>query len=151
MYSEDLKPYQRHLPFEIPEVLTVGWLEPEHDYPRGTVSTQIVEKIKGIIVEKTTADPIVNQMRVAHRCNFCKAEPEDISFPKSPFMGSTEIWIPGKKGKIYAAPNMIYHYIKDHNYLPPQEFLDAVMDFDLNTEFDGQALRDALVEKYYVK
>jgi hypothetical protein len=41
-------------------------------------------------------------------------------------LGSAEIRVPGKDGKVYAAPNLIYHYIKDCGYLPPQEFIDAV-------------------------
>ncbi len=39
---------------------------------------------------------------------------------------SAEIRVLGKNGKSYAAPNLIYHYIKDCGYFPPQEFIDAV-------------------------
>jgi hypothetical protein len=28
--------------------------------------------------------------------------------------------------KMYVAPQMILHYIKDHSYRPPKEFMDAV-------------------------
>ncbi len=38
-------------------------------------------------------------------------------------LGSAEIRVPEKAGKTYAAPNLIYHYMKDRGYLPPQEFL----------------------------
>jgi hypothetical protein len=31
------------------------------------------------------------------------------------------------KGKIYAAPTMIVHYIESHSYLPPGEFIDAIL------------------------
>ena len=41
-------------------------------------------------------------------------------------LGSAEIRVKGINGKIYAAPNLIYHYIKDCGYLPPREFLDAL-------------------------
>lgn len=45
-------------------------------------------------------------------------------------LGSAEIRVPGKGVKSYAAPNLLYHYIKDCGYLPPQEFLDAVNSMD---------------------
>jgi len=41
-------------------------------------------------------------------------------------LGSAGIRVPGKAGKTYGAPNLIYHYMKDRGYLPPQEFLDAL-------------------------
>ena len=40
--------------------------------------------------------------------------------------GNGEIRVLGPD-KIYAAPNMIYHYVVDHRYKPPQEFIDAVL------------------------
>ena len=42
-------------------------------------------------------------------------------------LGNAEIRVLGRNGKTYAAPNLIYHYIKDCGYLPPHEFLEAVM------------------------
>ena len=36
------------------------------------------------------------------------------------------VW--GKDGNVYAAPSLIFHYILQHGYQPPQEFIDAVMD-----------------------
>jgi hypothetical protein len=44
-------------------------------------------------------------------------------------LGSAEIRVKGAGGKVYAAPNLIYHYMKDCGYLPPQEFLGA-LDFE---------------------
>src|SRR5262249_15003835 len=43
-------------------------------------------------------------------------------------LGSAEILVFGKGGKIYAAPNMIYHYVTVHHYKPPDEFLQALKD-----------------------
>jgi hypothetical protein len=33
-------------------------------------------------------------------------------------------------GKTYSSPTLIVHYIDAHNYRPPQEFIDAVMNFE---------------------
>ncbi len=41
-------------------------------------------------------------------------------------LGSAEIWVIANDGKIFACPDLILHYIVDHNYLPPEEFIEAV-------------------------
>lgn len=41
-------------------------------------------------------------------------------------LGSAEIRAYSLNGKIYAAPNLIFHYAKAHNYKPPEEFIWAV-------------------------
>jgi hypothetical protein len=42
-------------------------------------------------------------------------------------LGSAEIRVPGSGGRIYAAPDLIYHYVEAHGYRPPDEFVEAVM------------------------
>jgi len=37
------------------------------------------------------------------------------------YLGHAEIWIFGKHGRVYKAPNMLYHYVTVHNYQPPEE------------------------------
>jgi hypothetical protein len=41
-------------------------------------------------------------------------------------LGYAEILVFGEHGKIYAAPNMLYHYITVHHYKPPKEFVQAL-------------------------
>lgn len=41
-------------------------------------------------------------------------------------LGSAEIRVTGASGRVYAAPDLIVHYIKDIGYLPPEEFIQAV-------------------------
>lgn len=40
-------------------------------------------------------------------------------------VGNGEIRV-GSDGITYAAPVLIVHYIKDHGYLPPAQFLEAI-------------------------
>lgn len=73
-------------------------------------------------------------------CPLCSAESPAPDFPDvkshiimdTPYgiltLGFSEIRIPGKGNIAYAAYDMIYHYIVDHHYQPPQEFIDAVLD-----------------------
>jgi hypothetical protein len=41
-------------------------------------------------------------------------------------LGYAQIRVFGKRGKVYAAPNMIYHYVTVHHYKPPAEFIQAL-------------------------
>ena len=41
-----------------------------------------------------------------------------------------------EKKYIYSFPTMLYHYITEHDYCPPDEFLKALLDFDINKRFD---------------
>jgi hypothetical protein len=45
-----------------------------------------------------------------------------------PFIvGSAEIRVHAPSGAIYAAPDMIIHYVEKHGYRPPDHFVQAVM------------------------
>ncbi len=37
-----------------------------------------------------------------------------------------EVRVLGQNDKIYVAPALIYHYVKEHHYQPPEEFILAV-------------------------
>ncbi len=41
-------------------------------------------------------------------------------------LGYAEIRVFGQRGKIYAAPNMLYHYVTVHHYKPPDSFVQAL-------------------------
>jgi hypothetical protein len=40
-------------------------------------------------------------------------------------LGNGEIRVPGANGLVYAAPTLICHYIDEHEYGPPEDFLHA--------------------------
>jgi hypothetical protein len=42
------------------------------------------------------------------------------------YLGSAEIRVFGPRGKIYAAPNLLFHYVTAHHYKPPNEFVQAL-------------------------
>jgi hypothetical protein len=41
-------------------------------------------------------------------------------------MGIYNLWVPGND-VIYVAPELILHYIQEHRYRPPDEFISAVL------------------------
>ena len=90
--------------------VNIGWLDKD-DFPKGEVSLELVEKIKGA--------PVAERYKGWHSCPFC-----DPSHGR-PERCSTNQEIDGN-GKTYIFPSLLPHYIEEHKYLPPQEFLDAV-------------------------
>ena len=125
MYFKDMTTYRYGGVKE--ESLNIGWLEYGHLVPKGEVPQEFIEKLW-----KYLRYP-VRIYRGFHVCALCKKNKKYI-LPTVERNGETrkvgfyEIRIWGRNGKAYAAPSMIYHYITCHQYKPPQEFIDAVME-----------------------
>jgi len=103
MKIDDLSPYSYMGHND--SVKSIGWLE--GDFPKGHVDPNVIE-----LLEKY---PITNRCRGVHGCEYCRET-----------AGNGEIWTVGEHG-VYAAPSLLIHYIKEHNYLPPHEFIDSVL------------------------
>lgn len=122
MFLPDLAPYG-FLDGDSDDVVAVGWLDREHEFVKGFVPEFLLTRILALCFRP------VNQTRGFHQSPFLSPSP--LGYPvefegKEMLLGSAEIRVSGKGGRSYAAPNLIYHYIRDCGYLPPQEFLDAV-------------------------
>ena len=138
MLRKDLSNYfYARYKIEIPNMIAVGWLDQENDYPLATtkISTVITEKLR--ILDRCGYDAVV--MRGFTPCPICS----ECYDKNGLLLGNAELWIPFE-GKIYAAPDLILHYIEDHNYSPPAEYLNAILYADI-TLFDSiYAFEDAL-------
>jgi len=42
---------------------------------------------------------------------------------------------------VYAAPDLIYHYVVEHHYCPPDEFIQAVLEGPLPGSLEYEALK----------
>jgi hypothetical protein len=51
-------------------------------------------------------------------------------------LGSAEIRVFGEAGLIYAAPDLIYHYVLVHHYSPPEVFVRAMKEGPKATDSD---------------
>ena len=111
-YYADLTPYNysHHSEME----LNIGWLQKNQPFEKGETPFLFIEILKNYSEQSFT----VHHTRGWHGCDFCEAEK---------MSGSREIRIVGADGKVYACPELVIHYIESHQYLPPQEFVDAVM------------------------
>jgi hypothetical protein len=75
---------------------------------------------------------LVNRCFGSHVCKLCfhdereyleMSADERKHYVDFSYWGNGEIWIKGKS-KLWVAPTMIVHYIRDHGFFPPQEFMD---------------------------
>lgn len=134
-YFPDLSPYNYGNGFH-PGVLHVGWLDGGHEYPKGTVAREILEKLKVLAKE-----PV--QLYMGHHlCTLCPPHPERLMEAEysdsdelrqewadweSPRISNGEIRVTFQRAT-YAAPVLIVHNIEKHGYQPPAIFLRAVME-----------------------
>jgi hypothetical protein len=135
MFYQDLDPYHYELPRSVPDVVTVGWLARDHDYTLGIWSEKFLKALD--ILFSTNR---VNQTRGVHVCELCGIRQThfDKLSQQEFILGSAEIWLPSPDRKIiYAAPDLIYHYVRDHNYQPPSEYICAAVRADSDDEWDA--------------
>lgn len=117
-FFADLTPYTYLQPEEEQaETVNIGWLDRWHAFPTGETSEEFRGKLQQLCLRR------VKQTRGFHSCAFCKGRDKP--------HGSAEIRIPGKDC-VYAAPELVYHYVVAHAYKPPEEFIEAVLAWDEN-------------------
>ena len=140
MYYPDLSPCPDGiLPFgDDLSMLCVGWLDENHSYTQGDVSTAFIERLWTFCCHP------VFQTWGYHECPFC-TEPsfgvKEQHGQEKYSLGSAEIRVLGK-GLVYAAPNMIYHYVAHHHYSPPEEFIQAVLEGPLPGSPEYEAVQE---------
>ena len=127
-YFPDLTSYS-YFPLEIEQenTLNVGWLSSEYEFPTGSVDEAFTERLWLLCAYR------LRQTRGFHLCPFCKHQsrplhPLTVTHQESELLlGTAEIRVSGEDGKIYAAPDLIIHYVVSHKYRPPDEFIAAVL------------------------
>jgi len=114
---------------ELP-VLNVGWLGREFPIETGETSRVFQERLFRFCQDEN----IVIIARGIHVCEFCNLPmgewlKRDRKFGENTHwmsVGTGEIRVMGQL-VIYASPALIHHYVVEHQYRPPQEFIDAVL------------------------
>jgi hypothetical protein len=148
MYAEELQAYNYHLPYSLDNVRMVGWIDSAHPFPTGQTGTEVSSKLSRIIgMRFEEFDVHVNVVRGVHPCNFCGRDIRIVD-PKgnSTFLGMSELWLPFGSYWI-AAPSLIVHYMEEHGYQPPQEFLEAVKLLDMCARIISQKIYDAALRQ----
>lgn len=111
----DLSPYEYDHHDTVPSY-NVGWLEVGMPFPTGPTRVDFHHKL----AEHCQGQFFVNLYKGAHSCQFC-----ELSGNSEATTGNGEIRVIGRD-IIYAAPALIAHYVIEHDYKPPDEFVEAV-------------------------
>lgn len=111
--------------------LAIGWLDHKHPFSEGSSSRELVEKL-ATYIQSARAPGVFAGF---HRCELCNYDTWATPFsqPKSsdPLvtgqgLGTRNLFIPNGEGQLYVIPSLALHYIIDHGYRPPEEFLSAL-------------------------
>jgi hypothetical protein len=93
--------------------LNVGWLGIGNDHDTGNTPSEAIEKLREIVSKP------IHLCRGTQQCEFCETNP-----PR----GNGEIRVTDPDtGQTYASPVMILHYIEEHEYRPPEVFIQALL------------------------
>jgi len=127
-YYPDLSPYTYSCNWGDQTVLNIGWLDAAHTYPTGMVTGSFLDQLWAFCRQPAFRSGGYNG------CEFCQKlwtpiyenrEGEELK------LSSAEIRVVDQDGVVYAAPDLIYHYVVAHAYLPPEVFIRAVMEMPL--------------------
>ena len=112
-FFDDFSPYTYlHPEEEQPGTVNIGWLDGWHPFPVGKTSKAFRRKLQQISLRR------VKRTRGFYSCDFCKGRDKP--------HGSAEIRVIGDR-RVYAAPELVCHYVVAHAYKPPEEFIAAVL------------------------
>src|SRR5262245_47403847 len=126
-YFEDLSPYEYFPDRGESDILNVGWLSRDHEFARGPVPLAFVDELHRFAkLHVLTAGK--------HVCEFCVPPLDVISMDQRYEAvweyfrsGNGEIRVAAADGTVYSAPALLLHYVSEHQYRPPQQFIDAVL------------------------
>lgn len=97
-----------------PYLKSIGWLGAGHEFTTGDPPADLVALLEEHLEDCWCCFASAG----THSCEFCLAEGCE-------HRDSRNFIIPAKT-TAYLAPGMILHYVQQHRYLPPAEFIDAL-------------------------
>lgn len=129
-YTFDLPDLAPYAPAD--SLIAIGWLGTEDEQPL-FAGVQAPEEAVDILVQIHRAElpPFLPYFLGYHPCGLCSNAPPktatSIAYRGQVLtLGCGELLIPSD-GFVYVAPNLLIHYIHDHFYRPPLEFIRAVL------------------------
>ncbi len=97
-------------------VRAIGWLSSERPFPRGEAAPGLVARL-GLFREHWGESTVALSWAVAggpHTCDLCERHRDSANFG----VPAGDI--------LYVCPGMVGHYVEEHEYAPPEEFVQAV-------------------------
>lgn len=141
--------------YELPENFTkekfaycIGWLGRDNlDFKTGSVPVGFLDNLYDICVSSQ-----VEEFRSTRPCQICYPDMKSLreatfsdagseinavhSNGSEYMLGSANVLIQGAE-KCFISPDLIWHFVKKHSYLPPEEFISAVMSKKRETKEKG--------------
>lgn len=123
-YYKDLTPYEYGECYN-DKTVNIGWIDDVHPYSKGKITDEFIfflwEYIK-YPINRTRG--VYHNKRLDSQKTFHIAHYEGYHIT----LGDAEIRVVDiENDVIYAAPNLVLHYIITHQYLPPEQFVNAVI------------------------
>ncbi len=110
---------ENHILLDDNKIVALGYLEFGKPFEKGEVSNNFLTKLDVLWHEGSTLGSLGH-----HECEFCI---DELNY-KNRGLSSSEKELVDKENKIrYLFPEMIFHYIKKHNFKPSNEFIEFVM------------------------
>jgi hypothetical protein len=136
----DLAPYARALRGGVwPNVLTVGWLDPDRPPAQGAVDPGFVSKLYDVVFGSPSFNAHIGVLRNAEPCMMCGRKITVPHHGEEFYLGRSEIWVPAQDPvRYFSSPSLIPHYVETHRYVPPEAFVSAVMDVSLDDRYNAQ-------------
>lgn len=135
-FYRDLTDYEYHSEFARPGTKNVGWLAVGHEFETAEPTEELLSQLWKFCRVS------VAQSRGVHECDFCLGQHSQYAERNGErlLLGTAEIRVFSRDGMLYAAPTLVYHYVKEHRYKPPGLFIEAVADgvAPPSTEYFGQ-------------
>lgn len=127
MHFDDLTPYTFSVsPADGRPRLNVGWLAGWAQFPKADPSPEFL----AALFERVRHP--VRAANGAHVC--CKVSQDEASGLTRAslggidvLLGGGEIEVEGSDGSIFVAPDLIFHYVQQHRYAPPEPFVRACL------------------------
>jgi len=108
--------------YYVPGTVNIGWLGASLDFEQ-------MEPDDGLLdIVWDYCKISIAQYRGIHECEYCHPRRSDVGERRGEMrsLGSAEIRVFSESSAIYAAPDLIYHYMTVHRYKPPDQFISAL-------------------------
>jgi len=125
-YFPDLELCQYHSgPFDSSRwncpLLSIGWLDGAEEYVQESFEYEKVLETISKLRSEFKKDFSGHNFRGLHACSLCEGSEELLLIHSD-----INLFIPSE-GCVFVAPGAIDHYIVEHMYKPPEEFLNALL------------------------
>ena len=121
MWIADLSPYADDLP-----LLSVGFLAREQGYKRGEVSEEFFTKLCALASNAWNPPVVAGGFHICELCRFTGGGTARFRDYQVSNVSNRELYVPGTD-VVFVAPISITHYIDAHEYCPPLQFQEAVL------------------------